>query len=144
MVGIVSFDYAAWKARYPTLAEFTPEAVAVEMFNEATLYCDNTERSPVPYTPPTVTIRATLLNMLVAHIAALSDPSRAGIVGRISSASQGGVSVSTDLQTSGTAAWFAQTQYGLNFWQASAAYRSARYIPGPQPFFQPRPIYRRY
>jgi len=143
MVGIVTFDYAAWKARYPTLAEFTPETVAVEMFNEATLYCDNTDRSRVPYAPPTVTTRATLLNMLVAHIAALGDPARAGIVGRISSAGQGGVNVSTELQAPGTAAWFAQTQYGLNFWQASAAYRMAQYAPGPQPFYQPRPIYRR-
>lgn len=141
---VVTFDYTSWKTRYPTLAEYTPEDVALEYFSEATLYCDNTDASIVPYNPPTVTTRATLLNMLVAHIAALNDPARAGIVGRISSAGQGGVNVSTELQTPGSAAWYAQTQYGLNFWQATARFRRFTYAAGPQPFYQPRPMYRRH
>jgi len=143
-MGIATFDYALWSARYPTLVATTPQVLAQEYFNEATLYCDNTEQSPVPYDPP-VTTRLTLLNMLVAHLAALNDATReGGITGRITSASQGNVSVSTEMNVGEKAAWFAQTQYGLNFWQASKQYRLGIYKPGPQPFYQPRPMYSRH
>jgi hypothetical protein len=73
--------------------------------------------------------------MLTAHIAALNAVELGGrsaenIVGRISSASEGSVSISLDSQTPGTAAWFQQTKYGAAFWQATTQYRKARIFPG--------------
>jgi hypothetical protein len=52
-------------------------------------------------------------------------------VGRISSATQGSVTVQTELNVlPGQASWYSQTKYGLDFWQATAGYRLARYKPG--------------
>lgn len=135
MSGVVTFDYATWAARYPELAASVDEALATLYFGEATLYLDNSAQSVVR----DLTARAALLNMLTAHIAKLNatiggqPPS--GLVGRVASASEGSVSVSTDAGAiPGTAAYFAQTQYGMSFWAATARYRTARYIPGPRPY----------
>ena len=131
-----SFDYDLWSARYPELAgppgspPAVPPTLAASYFAEATLYFDNTGAGHVQDAGQ----QLALLNMLVAHIAALNAPlngqASSPLVGRISSASEGSVSVSTDLQVPGTAAWFAQTKYGLAFWAATAQYRTMRYI-GP-------------
>ena len=91
--------------------------------------------------------------MLAAHIAQLNAPQINGqpgtgagnapapnIVGRIANASEGSVSVSTQLDLPpGSSQWFAQTKYGLAYWQATAAYRTMRYIPGPYRAFTPWP-----
>ena len=137
--GVVVFDYTAWSVRYPELAASVSAPLAQQYFNEAQMYCANTACSPVPYdaTQPTVFWkRPMLLNMLTAHIAALNaslggQPS-SPLVGRISSAGEGSVNVSTELegQLQGRS-WFAQTKYGLAFWQASAQYRAARYVANP-------------
>jgi hypothetical protein len=78
-------------------------------------------------------VRSVLLNMLTAHIAALNSPGASGVVGRVSSASEGSVSVSAELAVPGSAAWFAQTRYGIAFWQATAQYRTATYRPPAYP-----------
>lgn len=128
--GIVTFDYSAWILRYPEFATVS-SALAQQYFNEATMYCDNTTCSPVQ----DVTARAVLLNMMTAHISALNAPSNgqaaSPLVGRIASAGEGSVNVSVELegQIHGRA-WFAQTKYGLAFWQATAQYRTAHYVPG--------------
>ena len=54
------------------------------------------------------------------------------LVGRITSATEGSVSVSTQFDVPpGSAQWFAQTLYGAEFWTATAAYRTMRYLPSP-------------
>ncbi len=133
MGAVAVFSYSAWVARYPEFAA-VPEATAEAYFSEATLYLSNDGGSPVPDTKAAVQLM--LLNMLTAHLAQLNwTPSGAQpsqIVGRIASATEGSVSVSADLTIqAGSAAWFTQTKYGLAFWQATAAYRTARYRPGP-------------
>jgi hypothetical protein len=133
---VATFDYALWAARYPELATSVNPMLANEYFAEAGGYLDNTDNSPVA--DPTTRLR--LLNMLVAHIAALNAPlngqaSTAG-VGRVSQASEGSVSVTLDMgTTSANAAWFQQTKYGAAFWQATASLRTMRYVPGCQPVF---------
>lgn len=130
---VAVFDYSTWAARYPELATSVDAALGGAYFAEAGLYLDNTDYSRVQ----DVGIRGVLLNMLTAHIAALSGATAAGaqgLVGRISSVSEGSVSISTELQTPGGAAWFAQTKYGLMYWQATAQYRTMQYRPGPRPF----------
>lgn len=133
-MAVAVFNYALWAARYPALAAKVAEPLASAYFTEAgQLYCDNSDCSPVQ----DVGIRLTLLNQLVAHIAALetSKAAQQGLVGRISSVTEGGVTVAIDLgAVPGTEAWYAQTQYGLAFWTATAPYRTMTYVPGDQPF----------
>lgn len=138
MEGVVVFDYMAWSARYPELATSVTQPTAQMYFNEAQLYCDNTPCSIVV----DVCIRAVLLNQVTAHIAALNSslngqPS-SPLVGRINAATQGSVSVGTQLDMPpGSSQWFAQTKYGLAFWQATAQFRSMRYVPGRTPVVNP-------
>lgn len=126
----VAFDPAAFRTRYPVFAGVA-DAVLSACFTEAGLYLSNSDASPVQ----DLARRAMLLNMLTAHVAtlggALSADGQPLPVGRVSSASEGAVSVSTDFAPAGSAAWFAQTQYGAAFWQATTALRSFVYIPQP-------------
>jgi hypothetical protein len=137
MGAVATFDYETWLASYPAFSNV--DAVQAQIFwTEATIYWRNDGSGPVQ--DPAV--QAVLLNMITAHIAFLrvgttGNPSAAsqGLVGRISSASQGSVSVSTDAAgLPGTAVWFSSSPYGLNFWQATAAYRLGRYRPSPGRF----------
>ncbi|SAL55015.1 hypothetical protein AWB70_04690 [Caballeronia cordobensis] len=68
--GVISFDYARWAARYPSLAANVSEPLVQAYFDEAQLFCDNTRCSPVRI----LAIRAVLLNLLVAHLAMLNTP----------------------------------------------------------------------
>lgn len=133
--GVVDFDYGAWSLRYPELAASVSAPVAQLYFNEAGLYCDNTACSPVKDALPGGQ-RAMLLNMLTAHIAALNSQlagqASSPLVGRISNATEGSVSVQAQMDyPPGSPQWFMQTKYGASFWQASAAYRTMRYMPSP-------------
>lgn len=129
---VVVFDYASWAVRYPELGGSINSSIAQLFFNEATLYCDNTDCSPVI----DIGQRTVFLNMLTAHIAALNGfingQAPSTIVGRISSASEGSVSVQTQNDyPPGCVQWYQQTRYGSAYWAASAPYRLAAYIPGP-------------
>lgn len=128
--GVVVFDYTAWATRYPALAQAVAQDQAQACFEQATLYLANTPASPVR----DLARRAVLLGLLVAHIATLELPQaqggQAGLVGRVASATQGSVTVSTAYATLGErAAWFAQTAYGAAFWAATRGLRQARYVP---------------
>lgn len=129
--GVVTFDYAAWSARYPALSQNVNQKLAQSYFDEATLYLSNTPCSPVK----DLVKRGFLLGLLVAHLALLNLPEEqggtGGLVGRVSSATRGSVSISTDYgTTSERAAWFNQTQPGASFWAATRFLRQARYVPG--------------
>ncbi|WP_048996419.1 DUF4054 domain-containing protein [Burkholderia multivorans] len=125
-MGTVTFDYAGWLARYPEFSSVT-QATANAYFEEATLYLDNTDASPVTDLPT----RSMLLGMLTAHIAALNSgingQTASPLVGRINSATEGSVSVSTEYQVPGSAQWYAQTKYGAAYWAATARYRIFQY-----------------
>ena len=140
MGAIASFDYAAWVARYPEFSGVS-QPTAMQYWNEATLYHANDGSGPVS----TVGAQQMLLNMVTAHIAARYAtlggvaPSPTQPPGRIASASEGSVSASFDMNVPpGTAQWFAQTKYGLDYWAAMAPYRMGRYRPGPRRSFSPR------
>lgn len=77
-----------------------------------------------------------LLTLLTAHITALTNGVNgqppAGIVGHVNHAQQGSVSVSAGVGTMVYGqAYYMQTQWGAEYWQATAKYRSMRYIPAP-------------
>ena len=128
----VVFDYPTWAARYPTLGAQVGSDLAQLYFNEAELYCDNTDTSPIA----DLTQRAMLLNMVVAHIAQLTIT---GQVGRVTSASEGSVSTSLEYIFPGGASWFAQTQYGIAFWEATKQYRTFQFYQGYPRSFEPYP-----
>jgi hypothetical protein len=119
-----AFDWTAWKTVFP---EFTavPEALANFYFSMACQYWRNDGSSPNPDSS-----QGLYLNLLTSHVAALNaqaqgsanrgttqDPNNP--VGRISSATQGSVTVQTDLgmaPTLGiTTANLVQTRYGMLF-----------------------------
>jgi hypothetical protein len=134
---IVTFVWANWAAIYPQFAGIG-QAAGQNYFNQACLYCDNTPTSPLAGDPTTLT---TLLYLLTAHIATLyaqlvdaNGNAQNAPVGRISSASQGSVSVTTAYVApqGDMAAWLQQTQYGAAYWAATLQYRTARYIPSPR------------
>ncbi len=62
-----------------------------------------------------------------------------GVVGRISDASEGDVSVSAEWAAppSVSAAYFLQTKYGAQFWQMTARYRTALFVPAPASAYDP-------
>ena len=126
----VVFDPTAFKARYPEFAA-VPDATLTACFMEAGLYLSNADNSPVQ----NLTRRATLFNMLTAHVAylggLLSADGQPRPVGRVSQASEGSVSAGFEYLAPGSAAWFSQTQYGAAFWQATTSLRGMRYIPCP-------------
>ena len=144
--GIAVFVWADWAVLYPELVGPTQtppgtgtrtQAQVTGYFLLAGLYLNNTPCSVVQNIP----VRTMLLYMVTAHIAALAarqaaEPDGNAIVGRISDATQGSVSVSADVgTTNNNQAWFYQTQYGMSFWQATAAYRAGgRYKPGRVPY----------
>lgn len=126
----VTFDVTAFKGRYPEFAS-VGEPLLTACFDEATLYLSNSDTSPVQ----NLSRRATLLNMLTAHVAylggALSADGMPRPVGRVSQAAEGSVSAGFEYLAPGTSAWFTQTQYGAAFWQATSSLRGMRYVPCP-------------
>jgi hypothetical protein len=136
--GTAGFDYPSWSSRYPDLAAVVPPPMAQALFSEACLYVDNTPQSRIQDVPT----RTLILRMTVAHLAILYGPHRDGspaspLVGRISSATEGSVSVSAEYSAPGSAAWWAQTKPGADAWAAMAPYRTFRYAPHPVHVMQP-------
>lgn len=132
MGAVVTFNYQTWAAVYPELSSVS-EPAATGYFAQATLYQANDGSGPV--CDPTAQLA--LLNMLTAHIAALNASINGqapnSLVGRINSATEGSVTVSTELPVSaGMEAWCAQTKYGIAWWNATRQYRTFRFVPGCQ------------
>jgi len=124
----VSFDAATFKVRFPEFAAVTSPLLGL-YFDEACMYLDNTDTSRIA----DLAQRAMLLNLVVAHIATVNGAATTGgpsAPGRVSSASEGGVSVSFDAMpaANGSQAWFQQTQYGASYWAMTARYRSFLYV----------------
>lgn len=136
---VAIFDYGAWIAAYPDLAPYVSLGAANTYFALAGTLFANNALSPVC----DLSQRLTYLNMIVAHLAQLYSPiggnAPSGIVGRITEAREGDVSVkAADIAgKSAVAAFWTQTPYGLMFWTATAYLRQGFYMPGSQPNFEP-------
>jgi hypothetical protein len=112
--------------------------LAQSYWNRAGLQVDNTACSPITDDTPGG-IRATILNLITAHIAALNAAingvAPSGIVGRISGAPRGhGERVQTHDDRSSRARPSGTHRRATAFeaWTALAPYRTARYVAGPQ------------
>lgn len=130
-MAVATFIYADWIVRFPEFASVT-EPTATDYFTEAGLYINNTDGSYVS----DLAIRTRLLYLVTAHLAAIysgvNGQAPSPLVGRISSAAEGSVSVSTEMgPMTNSQAWWMQTKYGAAFWQATARFRTMRYVPAP-------------
>lgn len=124
-MAIVVFDLPAFKSAYPEFAGVADSALQ-QYFAQAEQLVNNTDNSRVS----SITERTLLLSLLVAHVAKmrLSAASGGGLVGRVSSATEGSVSVSADMgPTTNTQAWYIQTTYGADYWALTAKYRTFHY-----------------
>ena len=122
-----------FRIRYPEFSTLSDELIGA-CFDEAGVYCTPTDKSPVK----SDSLRTTLLNMLTAHIAFLNfgslGNSATDLVGRISNATEGSVTVAADMGSGSTVefrAWYMQTKYGAAYWQATLSYRGARWVGRP-------------
>lgn len=147
---IVVFDYAAFVAAFPQFAGLS-EPMLASFFAQADLYFANDATNPA-YGAWGLERTTLLMYQVTAHLAWLGSPKDAagnpstsgtfsggGLVGQVTSASQGSVSASVKAVSSESAEFWAQTPYGFAFWQATAAFRTMRYL--AHPTFVPSAIY---
>jgi hypothetical protein len=128
-----TFVVADFLTRYQEFAQLNTAQPGILplYFAEAGLYCRNDGGGPVK---DAFTL-TTFLWMLTAHIAAMNggvngqQPGQG--VGRLSSVGEGSVHVSLEMKTPGSAAWFMQTKYGAEYWQASLPYRLGGHYVNP-------------
>lgn len=130
--GVVTFVPATFKTAFPEFSTVT-DPVLLANFGFAELQLNNTCGSIVCDAAK----REKLLDLLVAHITTLRNGANGqgapGMVGRIGYAIEGSVAATADMgpQTYGQA-YYNQTQWGAMYWQATATYRTMRYVPAPQ------------
>lgn len=130
-MAIVELKIATFRAIYPEFSNISDDLLPF-LFDNATDYLDNTEMSLVAQSDK----RERLLYLLMAHLAYMryGDKDRnggSGMVGRVSSASEGSVSVSSDLgQVEFRSAWYTQSPYGMDYWQATKVYRMGVWFSG--------------
>lgn len=137
--GVVVFEPTVFQAKYPEFAGINA-GLLQDDFNLATLHLNNSCQSRVR----DANVRQTLLGLLTAHIAILLQGTNTGgmnpiitpplgVIGRVSNASEGSVSVAAQLDGSGnpSQAWYTQTKYGFMYWQATAKWRQAVYVRPP-------------
>lgn len=123
--GVVEFNVNKFRSLYPTLKATDDQLNWY--FIEAAMLLNNTSKSCVK----NLAEREVLLFLLVAHFAVLQQRVEGDneVVGRVSSASQGSVSVTLDNgQTTLSDKWYQQTPYGSKYWALTAKYRSFLYI----------------
>lgn len=146
-VAMVDFDYTMWATRFPEFSSTVSASLAQLYWNEAGLYLSNTPCNGIISDPVRMQL---IMNLLTAHIAQLyslsnvngSTQAASQLAGRISSATEGSVSVSVDMgPVTANSAWYLQTKYGNAAWAALAPYRTMRYFPGTKPYLGTGPAY---
>lgn len=134
------FSFEKWVALYPEFGGCSP-VQGQAWWSRAGIICWNSPRNPTYC----YGILETLLYMLTSHIGFLTSPrdaygnfAAAGIppapiVGRVNHASEGSVSIGADWDGSGSPseAYFTQSRYGVEYWQATAPWRTFQYAAQP-------------
>lgn len=132
-MSVVIFDPIAFLAQYPQFSTVNQPVLSM-YFAMAGDFVNNTDCSSVPDMPIQAGLRTRVLYLLTAHLAAIfsgvNGQPPTGLVGRISDATEGSVSVGTTVEIKAQSAqWFLQTPWGFAAWQALAPYRTALYVP---------------
>lgn len=132
-MAVVIFDPAQFKLAFPEFAG-VPDLRLTMTFTAATAILDNTDASPVTDAAQ----REAMFYYLIGHLLTLfgyTDTAGtavpgAGVVGRLSSASEGSVSSSFEMNVpaNANAAWWNQTQYGATYWMLTLPYRTVQYV----------------
>lgn len=137
MDGVVVFDPAEFRDLYPSVKGTDAQ---LEMhFKFAVWLLGNNECSLVK----DLDMRKHFLYLLVAHMATLDQRTEEGnsVVGRVSSATEGTVSIGLDYgEMNDNARWYLQTPYGAKYWQMMKQFRSMLYLLGKAPM----PVRRTY
>lgn len=134
---VVTPVYSDWTTQFPMLAPYINEAQFDSCFVLAQLYQANDGCGPIN----DCTLALTLMYLMISFIAVLTYPTTgptatpdpaSPLVGRVSNATEGSVSVAAQYeQPPGTAQFFAQNQWGALWWSATSQFRTFRYAPGP-------------
>lgn len=104
---------------------YTDDVISV-YFDWACVFINNSESGLISVCGG---MRKRIIYLMMAHLLTLNAPGKDGsTVGRVSSASQGSVSVALDFPTTANNAWWVQTQYGAMVWELTRRYRSFRWI----------------
>lgn len=135
---VVTFDYTAWSALFPQFSNLTEDQVEQVVLPLAVQYNRNDGGGPIC----DAGVQTQALNLMVAHCAQILFGSAtqkvSPLVGRVSSATEGSVSVDTDYGGQpASAAWFNQTPYGAAWWVLVKPYRLGIYAPKITPQVQP-------
>lgn len=132
----VTFDYAAWSQAYPEFSNVTQQQIDARILPVA-----NQAIAGFIGCVASAQDQTNFLWLMVAHLCMLNfgtaKSPATGLVGRISSATEGSVSVDVDFTTSKAQAWYAQTTYGATFWQLAKPYWLGPWsypAPPPTPF----------
>ena len=127
--GVVTFNPVIFQEIYPEFASLTTNQLQYA-FNRAQLQLNNTPSSRVQ----DVGERTILLNLLTAHIACINygvnGQAPSPLVGQLNSASEDSVSVGVQAELTQENQYYLQTKYGIEYWQATAKYRTMKYVPG--------------
>ena len=130
---VVTFDPVAFIGLFPQFSSIASGTLTAFVLPLAEQYVRNDGGGPVS-NPASQT---NLLNLAVAHLCQLfwgvNGDAPSTLVGQITSASQGSVSVGTAAPANPNAEWYYQTPFGAALWQAMAPYRTARYLPRINP-----------
>jgi hypothetical protein len=137
----VIFVYADWVAEFPVFGAVS-STMGQSYFNRASNLFPNSTSNPAF----AAGVLLSLLYIATSHIAWLNAPRDANgnpastgqaapsLVGRINSAAEGSVNVSVELSggdDTPSKAFWVQTPFGFEFWQASARFRTFRYRARP-------------
>lgn len=124
---VVVFDVAEFREDYPFFQNVSDRQLNRFFKRAENSFLKNTNDSCIE----DLEERKDLLYLIVAHLATLFQQAESGntLVGRISSATQGSVSVSSDYGTLGkNEKWWVQTKWGADYWAATAQYRTSQYV----------------
>lgn len=129
-----NFDKAAWRGQYPRFATIPDDQLngfiqqSYIYFAECHDACNNRNNCNECRGQ-----KQQIRFLLVAHIAELESRNAGGggMIGAITNASEGSVSIGSTVvgDASNIPPFFAQTSYGIAFWQATVSLRSAFYVP---------------
>lgn len=137
--GVVIWDRRSateFKSAYTPEFDSVPNAKLKRFFHEATLIIKNSPYSEVQ----DCCERISLYNLLIAW-KVVDDGRGVGVVGTITSASQGSVTLGLKTPDKEEVPFPYNTNgHGITFWEATAKYRTVNYV--ADPYRRPRRTYR--
>jgi hypothetical protein len=128
----VQWNYDLFSSQFPEFSTKITAPQAYMYWMMAAKFQRNDGGSPITNDDE----QALMLNLLTAHIATLIAPDEngeaRGVVGRLTSFSEGSASGSVEFPNAPDAAWYLQTTYGAMWWEMTAGQRTMFYRSAPR------------